>query len=285
MKQTMETITTLLTEHPYLKTVTLTVLMILFFFVIRKIIHLNVNKKKLSKHEKVQLKNRVSQYLFYILMLFLFVMWFAQLQVFLVSILAVAAAIVLALKELIMCLTGGILINVSNIFKVGQRIEIDNFRGFVIEKKLLTTKILEIGPEKNSQQTTGDVIAVPNSLMLSKGLKNESYFKGFSIKSYTFKMSKDALIESFEEKVKALADEICTSYLDEAKKNISKFCDKEGLVVPTINPRTKIILEDGKDFWVLVKLPVKNSEIADVEQRFNRFFLDWRIQNIQDSNS
>ena len=279
MKQAIETLTNLLTEHPYLKTMALTILMMLFFFVIRKILHLNVNKKKLSKHEKVQLKKRISQYLFYILMLFLFVMWFAQLQVFLVSILAVAAAIVLALKELIMCLTGGILINVSNVFKIGQRIEIDNFRGFVIEKKLLTTKILEIGPEKNSQQTTGDVIAVPNSLMLSKGLKNESYFKGFSIKSYTFKMSKDALIESFEGKVKNLADEICTSYLDEAKKNISKFCDKEGLVVPTINPRTKIILEDGKDFWVLVKLPVKNSEIADVEQRFNRFFLDWRIQN------
>lgn len=178
-----------------------------------------------------------------------------------------------------MCLTGGVLTNVSNYFKLGQRIEIDGVRGFVIEKKMLSTKVLEIGPEKNSQQTTGDVIAIPNSLMLSKSLKNESYFKGYSIKSFLFKISNEDLVYDFEKRVLSLGEKITSSYIVDAKKNISDFCKKEGIIVPAIDPRTKILVDDGKDFSVLIKLPIRNDDIATIEQEFNRFYLNWRLEN------
>ncbi|WP_127716296.1 mechanosensitive ion channel domain-containing protein [Halobacteriovorax sp. HLS] len=266
-------------SYPYFRTALLSFILFLFFGLIRKIILNSINKGKAVKQDKILLKRKVSQYLFYFLVVCVFSLWFAQLQVFFVSILAVAAAVVLALKELIMCFTGGSLINISKLFKVGHRIEIDNFRGFVIEKSLLTTKILEIGPEKNSQQTTGDIISIPNSLMLSKALKNESYFKGYSIKSFTYKISDESKLEEFERELLKVSEEFCVGYLAESKDSISKFCDKEGILVPSINPRTKVIVENGKDFSVLVKLPVKSTEIADVEQKLNRFYLEWRILN------
>lgn len=269
----------LLTDHPYLKTMILSFVLFAFFGLIRKIIFNTINKKEVENQEKILLKRKVSQYLLYFLVVCIFSLWFAQLQVFFVSILAVAAAVVLALKELIMCFTGGSLINISKLFKVGHRIEIDNFRGFVLEKSLLTTKILEIGPDKNSQQTTGDIITIPNSLMLSKTLKNESYFKGFSIKSFSYKVSDESKLVEFETLLLNEAEDFCKSYLDEAKESIGKFCDKEAILVPSVNPRTKVIVENGKDFSVLVKLPVKSTAVADVEQRLNRFYLNWRIKN------
>jgi small-conductance mechanosensitive channel len=246
---------------------------------VRKILLSSIKQKEVTKQEKILLKKRITQILSFILSVMLIILWFTQLQVFFVSLFAIAAAIVVALKELIMCLTGGILIKSSRVFKVGDRIDIDSARGFVIEKNLLTTKVLEIGPEKNSQQTTGEIIAIPNSLMLSKTLKNESYFKGYSIKSFVFKVADPSKTYLFETEISDVANTFCLDYLEEAKKNISKFCEKEGLVVPSINPKTKIIIEDGKDISVLVKLPVRNSEVADIEQLLNRFYVDWINRN------
>ena len=282
MEEQLSSILELFSKYPYLRTVLLSFLLLVFFAIVRKIIFNRVNKRAGRKHEKILIQKKVSQYLFYLLMICVFFLWFTQLQVFFVSMFAVAAAFVIAFKELIMCVTGGTLINISHLFKLGDRIEIDSFRGFVIEKNLLTTKILEIGPEKNSQQTTGDIIAVPNSLMLSKGLKNESYFKGYSIKSFVYKVSDESKIDEFEKQILIVSERFCAGYLEEAKKGISKFCEKEGLVVPSINPKTKIIVEEGKDFSVLVKLPIRNTEIADIEQELNRFYLLWR-KNIKQS--
>lgn len=265
----------LLVEHPYLKTILLSFIILIIFGIVRRLIFRTIDKRPGTKQEKIVLKRKTSRIIFFLLFFCVFFLWFTQLQVFFVSILAVAAAIVLAFKELIMCITGGIMINFANLFKVGDRIEVDAHRGFVIEKSLLSTKILEIGPEKNSQQTTGDIIAIPNSLMLSKALKNESYFKGYSIKSFVFKIAEEKRLEDFEERILKVAEAFCKTYLQESKKSISKFCDKEGLLVPSIDPKTKIIVENGKDFSVLIKLPVKNTEVADIEQELNRFYLDW----------
>ncbi len=133
----------------------------------------------------------------------------------------------------------------------------------------------------NSQQTTGNIVTLPNSLMLSHSIKKESYFRGYFIKNFTFKVFDPTLAKDFEEKLLNKAIEISAPYLEEAKKEISKFCDKEGIVIPGIGPRTKILVgEDNYDILVLVKLPAQNLHIADLEQDLNRFYLDWRVEEL-----
>lgn len=131
---------TMMESSPYLKSFILTICLFIFFSIARVLILNTINKKSMPRHEKVLLKRRISQYMFYLFLFLTFVLWFTQLQVVFVSLLAVAAAVVLAFKELIMCITGGSLINLSHIFREGHRIEVDGLRGFVVEKNLLTTK-------------------------------------------------------------------------------------------------------------------------------------------------
>lgn len=268
--------------NPWLNTVAISFGVAVLFYMAKTLVTSSLVKKKSSYEQKVKLRKKINQYFAYITLVFLVLIWFAQIQVFFVSIIAIAAAIVLAFKELIMCLTGGILIKASNAFNEGHRIEIENYRGFVIDKNLFTTKILEIGPERHSQQTTGDIIVIPNSMMLSKVFKNESYFKGYSIKSFFFKIDDIKKIDEFENALLEKAKEVSLPIVEEAKKGISKFCEKEGIVIPSVEPRTKVIVEGGKDFMVSVKLPVKNTMIADVEQDFNRFYLMWRLRWINE---
>jgi small-conductance mechanosensitive channel len=264
---------------PYLKTFLISLVFFFFYLLARQLTLKSIDKKKMLKQDKVLLKRKIDQYLIYFFVLCIFLLWFSQLQVVFVSMLAFTAAIVIAFKELIMCITGGSLVKISNVFQVGHRVDIDGARGFVVEKNLLTTKLLEIGPEKNSQQTTGDIITIPNSLMLSKNVKNESYFKGYSLKSFVYKVPNELLVDDLEKILLSTAVEFSLSYLEDAKKGISKFCEKEGLLVPSFNPKTKVIVEDGKDFSILIKLPVPITAVAELEQKLNRTFLDWRIKN------
>ena len=264
-------------RYPYSKTAIYSLGLFGFYYVARFFFYSNINKRKINKAEKVFYKKKVDQYLRYFFFLVIFLLWFAQLQVFFVSIFAIAAAIVLAFKELIMCITGGVLVRSSKTFSVGHRIELQKLRGFVLERNLLTTKVLEIGPESNSQQTTGDVITIPNSLMLSQAVKNESYFKGYSIKSFHYRVKSAAFIEDLESILLKEAKEVSAPYLEEAKKGISRFCEKEGFIIPSIEPRTKVIVEDDK-ISVLVKLPVQNTEIANIEQEFNRLYIRWLVK-------
>ncbi len=274
---TLEYLDTYFKSYPWVQSIILSLGIFFVCWFIKTIILSAIDKHKSDSQQKILLKKKVTQYLTFFLLVFIFFIWFAKLQVFLVSILAVAAAIVLALKELIMCFTGGLLIRSSNVFGLGHRIEVEGTRGFVIEKTLLVTKVLEIGPEKNSQQTTGDIITIPNSLMLSKNLKNESYFKGYSIKSFLFKLEDESKLYELETELLRIAREFSDPYIDDAKKSISSFCAKEGLVVPSLDPKTKILLEGGKEFSVLLKIPVRSIDIASIEQGLNRFFLDWKL--------
>lgn len=260
-----------------------TAILFLLYFVVRGVLHRKIESQDMIHQDKNYLKRKIENYSFYLLVIILLFMWAETLRPFLFSLVALAAAIVLALKELIMCFTGGMLIRVSKTFKEGQRIEVDGIRGFVIERGLLATKILEIGPEKNSQQTTGDFVTIPNSLMLSKSLKNESYFKGFSIKSFVFEIDYLEGVENLEASLLRKAKEITDSYLAEAKESISRFCEKEGIGIPSIEPRTKILIGECSRVSLLLKIPVQNGRIADIEQDINRFYLDWTIKNVPES--
>ena len=228
----------------------------------------------LSKIEKVNIKKNINSYLLVALFFILIFIWFTQLQSLLVSFVAVAAALVLATKDIIMCVTGGILISISDHFKRGDRIEVDGLRGFVIQKNLTTTKLLEIGPEINSQQTTGKIITIPNSLMLNKAVKNESFFSGYSINLFSFPVNDFSQIAKIEEDLIKWAEEICQSYLEVAKTALHKFSLKEVVNIPSLAPRTKLILVEHEKIDVLLKMVVKNSEIADVEQTLLRKYLE-----------
>ena len=259
-----------------LQNIVITLVLLVLFYGIKILLYRKVDKttiKGRNVQETLLVKKKISQTLQYVLLFLLLFIWLYQYKEALFSLVAVAAAIVIALKELIMCFTGGLLLKVSGAFDIGDRIEIDNIRGFVIDKSMLTFKILEIGPEKYSQQTTGDVITLPNSLVLDNAIKNESYFKGYSIKTFNFFIADKQKFDIYEKEMIKEACAITITYIDEAKINISKFCQKEKLDLPSIEPRSKIYLDDDK-LHLLIKMPVKSSIIADIEQRLFRKYLE-----------
>jgi small-conductance mechanosensitive channel len=85
----------------------------------------------------------------------------------------VGAGIAVALQDLFKNFVGGILIIVSRTYQVGDRIEISETMGDVIDIGILTTKILEIhARDVKGDQATGRIAVVPNGAILSSRVFN-----------------------------------------------------------------------------------------------------------------
>lgn len=83
-----------------------------------------------------------------------------------------SAGIAIALQDLIVALAGWVFIVWRRPFVVGDRIEIEGNLGDVIDIRLFSFSMLEIGRRINAEQSTGRIIHVPNGKIFSEALTN-----------------------------------------------------------------------------------------------------------------
>jgi small-conductance mechanosensitive channel len=88
-----------------------------------------------------------------------------------------SAGIAIALKDLIANLAGWLFIFLRRPFVVGDRIEINETSGDVIDTSPFQFTVLEIGNWVDSDQSTGRIIHIPNGKIFTEHLAN--YDKGF----------------------------------------------------------------------------------------------------------
>ncbi len=88
-----------------------------------------------------------------------------------------SAGIAIALKDILTNVAGWIFIMWARPVDIGDRIQIGEFAGDVIDKSIFHLTIMEIGNWVHADQSTGRVIKVPNSYLFSEAFAN--YSKGF----------------------------------------------------------------------------------------------------------
>ena len=103
--------------------------------------------------------------------------WLPSLHAFALSITAFAVALVIATKELILCLSGTVLRIVNQPFEIGDWVEIGSLRGQVVDETMLATTLQEIGGAVGRFEYSGKTIVVPNSVFLTTPVQNQNFFK------------------------------------------------------------------------------------------------------------
>ncbi len=89
----------------------------------------------------------------------------------------VAGALVLALRFPILGIAGWVFIIGKRPFDVGDRIQIGEHSGDVIDQRLFMFSLMEIGNWVDDEQSTGRVIHVPNGMIFQNPIAN--YSRGF----------------------------------------------------------------------------------------------------------
>jgi small-conductance mechanosensitive channel len=105
------------------------------------------------------------------------VLWVQEPQALVVSVGLVGAAVAFVLQDFLKNFVGGLAILASDIYSVGDRIEVEEWLGDVVDVGLLYTTLLEMRGWVAGDQATGRLVTVPNGLAVSGVVSN--YTKDF----------------------------------------------------------------------------------------------------------
>ncbi|XZG68982.1 mechanosensitive ion channel domain-containing protein [Chitinibacteraceae bacterium HSL-7] len=196
--------------------------------------------------------------------------WAKEIQTLAVSLVAIAAAIVLATKEMILCMMGSIYRTSTHAYSVGDRIEVAGFRGQVIDTNLLSTALLE---SSHGRGTVARRLAFPNSLLLSNAVYNETALGQFVMHSIALSVERSADWEQAEHVLMEAALDQMSAYRDELAHHALQLARNAGLEAPAAEPRIRITLTDREAIDLQLQLPVPLGQRAVIEQRIVRAFL------------
>jgi len=107
----------------------------------------------------------------------LFLFWGKYIKTILTFISVISAAFTIALRDLVFNFFSGLYIKIAKPFEIEDRIQIEEYKGDVINIKSMNFEILEVNNVDFKGQSTGIIIHLPNSIIFKSPLKN--FNKGF----------------------------------------------------------------------------------------------------------
>lgn len=251
-----------------LKTFIVLVLLVLLRFALQKgIKRSSLKSAALRQRWNIQIRNAC-------LFLFIFcglVIWGEQIQHLLISLLAVLAAIVIATKELILCLTGSILKAGTQSFSLGDHVRVGDFNGLVVDQTLLSTTLYDTGDNQNGVFFTGKTIVIPNSLFLSNGIVNENNSEQYKLHSLTIKLKNREDFDALEDGLKKKMTELSAKDKEAAFQSLKKQFPVSDITHATCDPRIIINGYDGEGMTLLLRMVVETSQVRTVDQDLLRF--------------
>lgn len=168
---------TLNIDEEYVMLFVFTILTILIkrlvMFILKKLF-IMVNNSNKTQYKLIQFFNILATICE---LLIIYLLWDSYIKGIITLITFISTAIALSLKDIIFNLFSGIYIKVNKPFILEDRIEINGYKGDVINIGTYSFELLEISDEYGNQ-STGVVLELPNSIIFSHPIKN--YIKGFS---------------------------------------------------------------------------------------------------------
>ena len=254
------------------------VLMVMALLVFRGVL-LNLYLRR-HPHYSIEEKRRslvLSRNLTLILTIFgLAVIWATQIQTLALSMFAVAAAIVVATKELIMCLSGSILRSVTKQYSVGDYIEVNGLRGRVVDINLLNTLMMQIGPHPLVGQLSGKTLSFPNSLLLSHYVRRDNILGPYVIHTVEIPvpihLDSDAVIPN----LKQVLEPLCAPYVPEISRYLDAVQAEKLFITPAAQPRVTRVPHDDKVYNIIVRYASPVSKRLEIQQAVLDEFL--RVQ-------
>ncbi|GGF61002.1 mechanosensitive ion channel protein MscS [Terasakiella brassicae] len=176
------------------------------------------SRSKMEVEDRRRIKSNIKNGLFLVVLIALIFIWAPALRTFALSLTAFAVAIILATKELILCISGYILKSTSGLIRVGDWIEIGDLRGEVVDQNIMTTSLEELGHGHKKYEYSGRTVLVPNSLFLSTTVKNERFNKRYTYHNFNIVLHPEIPLGPIRDKLLGILTEETEQYAEVAKR-------------------------------------------------------------------
>jgi small-conductance mechanosensitive channel len=253
----------------------LTSILLLFSLLILRtlIVRAIAKNPTLSMEAKRRWVVSVRNTMVFVLLVGLVVIWAHELQAFGLSLVALAAALVLATKELILCWSGAALRIGGKVYSVGDRIQIAGHRGVVLDHDIFATKLLEIGPGQTSHLYTGRVTVFPNSLLFTNALVKENPAQEYGLYILVIPLRDQDDWQEAERRLLDAAKAECTPFMEEAGRQMKLLEQTNLLEAPSPSPRVTIQLSEPGCIHLVLRFPAPDRGRSRIEQAILRRYL------------
>ena len=206
----------------------------------------------------------------------LLLVWASQIQTFALSMVALAAASVVATKELIMCLSGSVLRLSTKQYSVGDYIEINGLRGRVIDINLFNTLMMQLGPHSHISNLSGKTVSFPNSWLLSHTLLRDNILGGYVVHTFDIPvlihLDSDAIVPHLYD----IAQELCAPFMADIAAHFETVQMHKLFITPAAKVRVSRVPFDDKTYKIVVRFAAPVAKRLEIQQAIlDEFF---RIQ-------
>ncbi|MBU7043226.1 MAG: mechanosensitive ion channel family protein [Theionarchaea archaeon] len=198
----------------------------------------------------------------YLALLFLVIIriWVEETETLIVTYGLVGAGVAVALQDFFKNFTGGIVIFLTKIYSVGDRIEIEDNYGDVIDIGIFYTTLLELRRWIAGDQATGGLTVIPNGFVLSKSIYNYTKDNTFIWDEIEIPITYESDWRLAIETMITLVKEVTIEMITQAEQELSTLRLKYYLLERDVEPAVFVRLTDN---WIVLRL----RYITDVRQR------------------
>ena len=163
-------------DEIYIGLILKTIIIIFLILVVEKI-GIRIIKQTRDSKKEYNYTKKYKLIIRIIILSAIIIVWGKYIKNFLTLISLVSAAFTIAIRDLIFNFFCGIYIKIVKPFVVEDRIEINGYKGDVVNINTMNFEILEVSNVDTTGQSTGIIIHLPNSIIFNYPLKN--YNKAF----------------------------------------------------------------------------------------------------------
>lgn len=171
--------------------------------------------------------------------------WIENLAFLTAAIGFIAAGLAIALRDVIMSLFGWIKIIWAHPFGVGDRIEINDIEGDIIDISPLHTVVLELGNWVEATQSTGRIIYIPNSLIFQHPVSNSTLGFQYLWDEFSILVTFESDFDVAEELLKDPVEEEIGINYRRARKDIQDLGNRYAIQYENLNPRVYSSIKDS----------------------------------------
>lgn len=225
---------------------------IAFSYLFLKLLLEEIVAKRIREQKSRYTFRKTTQILFLIVSFIIILrIWIVNPQALLVAYGLVAAGVAIALQDVFKNFAGAISIFVTDIYKVGDRIEVDKKYGDVIDIGLFYTSLLELREWVDGDQATGRITLIPNGKVLGSAVNNYTKDHQFIWDELSLPITYDSNWQKAIEIIEEVVKKETVDATKKAEREISKLEEKYYLSKRNIEAKTYIVPTDN---WIMLRV-------------------------------
>jgi small-conductance mechanosensitive channel len=180
------------------------------------------------------------------------------------------AGLVVSLQDVITSFAGWVAISYLNLYKAGDRIQIGETTGDVIDISLMRTEIVETGNWVSNDLYNGRVVRIPNSAALKGPVFNFSQGFRFVWDEIKVLLTEDSNHLLAKEMLLRIADEAVSGYLEEAETSWREVTYNFRMADMSLAPTATLIVNGGSLEFTLSYIVDYTNRTAMQDRLFSK---------------